>query len=314
MVSAMRASWLPVPLADPATNAALQLPELVRGARVAFRVPDAGLVTEYQGGRPGRPPVVLVHSLRLGASAAEVRPLFEGLAHDHPVVAVDLPGFGRSERNPVRRDRDLYTEVLAEVLERALVRYGSAPHVVALDRSCELAAAAALQLPRGIASSTMISPTGFGAPAEAAQRGTWRSLPAVGRAMFALRRSRRAIHRQLAACFVGPVDRRLEDAAVACAAHPDARDPSWVDVDREVADESVRDRTYERLACPVLVVHDRAPAGLGFEELARFVAKRPAWRVARIRPSLGMPHFERPAVTLAAVSGLLAQVEEAREK
>jgi hypothetical protein len=72
----------------------------------------------------------------------------------------------------------------------------------------------------------------------------------------------------------------------------------------------VRTRIYERLRCPVLVVYDRDP-DVGFEELRPFVAQRRGWRLAWIRPSRGLPHFEKRDVTMASVTRFLADVEAA---
>lgn len=59
---------------------------------------DAGRIAVYAGG--SGPPVLLVHSVNALASAAEVRPLFEALRHSHSVYAMDLPGYGLSDRLP----------------------------------------------------------------------------------------------------------------------------------------------------------------------------------------------------------------------
>lgn len=294
------------------------LPDLLPAARVTFQYPGVGRVTEYQGGRPGRAPVVLVHSLRPFASVAEVRPLFEALAGDHPVVALDLPGFGRSERNPPRLSRDVFADVIAEVYDRAAVRHGEPPHVIALGLGAELAAAAALLTPSSIRSMTMVSPTGFSAGAidesrveadrKAAGRLRWLFTPLVGGALFALLRSRLGVRRELRRCFAGPVDPDLLQAAQACADHPDARHGPLAALSGALGDAEIRTRVFERLPCPVLVIHDRDP-DVGFEELGPFAAGRRGWRTARIRPTRGLPHFERPEVTLTSIARFLDDVE-----
>ena len=50
------------------------------------------------GGGAGALPVLLVHSVNAAASAAEVRPLFDEFGRSRPVYALDLPGYGLSER------------------------------------------------------------------------------------------------------------------------------------------------------------------------------------------------------------------------
>ena len=57
---------------------------------------DTGHLCAYVKGQ-GRP-LVLVHTINAAASAAEVRPLFESLSRHRTVYAIDLPGYGLSER------------------------------------------------------------------------------------------------------------------------------------------------------------------------------------------------------------------------
>jgi pimeloyl-ACP methyl ester carboxylesterase len=315
MENALRVLWAEDAVERPRASS---IPDLLPCARVAFQFPGVGRIAEYQGGRPGRAPVVLGHSLRLGASAAEVRPFFESLADERPVVAVDLPGFGSSERNPPRLHRDVYADVLAEVLDRASFRHGAAPHVVALGLGAELAAAAALLAPHPVASMTLVSPTGFSAGAEAesrveaAQRAAgrlrWLHAPAIGGVVHALLRTRIALRRDLAQRFVGRVDAELLEATIACAQHPRARHVPLAVLAGGLHDAEVRTRIYERLRCPVLVIYDRDP-DVGFEELRPFAAQRRGWRLARIRPSRGLPHFERRELTMASLTRFLEHVE-----
>lgn len=311
--------WCHVAPGDVTDTRPSSLPDLVPAARVTFQYPGVGRVTEYQGGRPGHPPVVLVHSLRPFASAAEVRPLFEQLCQARPVVALDLPGFGRSERNPPRMHRDVFADVIAEVYDRAAVRHGEAPHVIALGLGAELAAAAALLAPSAIRSLTMVSPTGFSAGAvdesrveadgRSAGRRRWLDTPLIGAAIFALLRTRLGVRRELARCFVGSIDLDLLRAAQACARHPGARHAPLVALSGALADAEIRTRVFERLNCPVLVIHDRDP-DVGFEELGPFVAGRRGWRTARIRPTRGLPHFERPEATMLSIGRFLGDVEQ----
>jgi pimeloyl-ACP methyl ester carboxylesterase len=58
-----------------------------------------------EAGRRGAPPVVLLHGL--GATSSSFLPVMWDLARDHHVIAVDLPGFGESDK-PLRRLRPAY--------------------------------------------------------------------------------------------------------------------------------------------------------------------------------------------------------------
>jgi pimeloyl-ACP methyl ester carboxylesterase len=69
-------------------------------AHRCHRVSVDGLESFYlEAGRRGAPPVVLLHGL--GATSASFLPTLWDLSADHHVLAVDLPGFGESDK-PVR--------------------------------------------------------------------------------------------------------------------------------------------------------------------------------------------------------------------
>jgi pimeloyl-ACP methyl ester carboxylesterase len=71
----------------------------VRSPRV-HRIKAAGMRSFYlESGKRGAPPVVLLHGL--GATSASFLPMQWDLARDHHVFALDLPGFGESDK-PVR--------------------------------------------------------------------------------------------------------------------------------------------------------------------------------------------------------------------
>ena len=75
------------------------LPPAVSGERFEFDSP-AGRLSAYVAG--SGPPLLLVHSVNAAASAAEVRPLHEHYNASRRVFALDLPGFGFSERGDRR--------------------------------------------------------------------------------------------------------------------------------------------------------------------------------------------------------------------
>ena len=118
-----------------------------------------GLAVYTQGSGP---PLLLVHSVNAVASAAEVRPLYEHCAATRTVFAVDLPGFGLSERG----DRDYTPRLMTDALHAtaALVRQrcGSAPlDALAVSLGCEFLARAAAEQPAHWGRLALVSPTGF---------------------------------------------------------------------------------------------------------------------------------------------------------
>ena len=148
------------------------LPLALNGKRSVVDSP-AGRLAYYAGPvREGRP-LLLLHSVNAAASAAEVRPLFEHYARKRPVYALELPGFGRSERAP--RDytpRVMTNAVLAMHSEIGNAHGGAPIDALALSLSCEFLARAATERRSAFRSLAFVSPTGldsgscrYGAPA-----------------------------------------------------------------------------------------------------------------------------------------------------
>jgi pimeloyl-ACP methyl ester carboxylesterase len=69
----------------------------VAGERIEFVSPGAGRLSYYVSGHG--PPLLLVHSINAAGSAYEVKPLYEHYARSRTVYALDLPGFGFSDRS-----------------------------------------------------------------------------------------------------------------------------------------------------------------------------------------------------------------------
>src|SRR5215207_8427029 len=62
------------------------------------------------------PPLVLVHSVHAAASSYEMRGIFEPLSQRHTVYAIDLLGFGKSERPDASYTGELYRDLLGAFL------------------------------------------------------------------------------------------------------------------------------------------------------------------------------------------------------
>ena len=73
-------------------------------------------VTYTVAGDEDAPDLVLCHGIHAGASSHEFEPIVESLAERYRVIAVDLPGFGRSDRPPLVYSDGLYVEFLREFL------------------------------------------------------------------------------------------------------------------------------------------------------------------------------------------------------
>jgi pimeloyl-ACP methyl ester carboxylesterase len=179
---------------------------------------------------PGRP-LLLVHSVNAAASAYEMGPVFNRYRTSRPVIAIDLPGFGLSDRSDRIYSPRVYHEAILDVLHAET----SGPvDVVALSLGCEFAARAAVIEPERFNSLTFISPTGFSRrdPTQVSQQASRKgmserafrflSLPLWGRPLFDLLVTRPSIRYFLQQSFTGPVPDDMVDYDYATAHQPGA--------------------------------------------------------------------------------------------
>ncbi len=270
--------------------------------REEFESEHAGRLGYYVDAEgPGRP-LVLVHSVNAASSAYEVKPLFEHYRTKRPVYAIDLPGFGGSARG----DR-VYTPALYAAAVNALLteRVAQPADVVALSLAAEFAAAAALQRPEGVASLVLVSPTGLGRralPDSSAGRRIGRVLgaPVLSDALFALLTSRPSLRYFLGLHFDGKPPAEMVEYAHQTARQPGAKFAPFAFLSFGLFTRDALRTLYEPLEIPALVLYDEDP-NISFERLPELVSGRPNWRAERIRPTRGLPHWEEPAQTTAAM-------------
>ncbi|ABD05930.1 Alpha/beta hydrolase [Rhodopseudomonas palustris HaA2] len=129
-------------------------------------VTKVGRLATYSIGFPSSDdttrPLLLVHSVNAAGSAFEMKTLYDHYAKHRPVHAVDLPGFGQSDRD----DREYTARVMTDAVHAAIARvqevHGPQPiDVLGLSLSCEFVARAAAEKPEAFATLGLISPTGF---------------------------------------------------------------------------------------------------------------------------------------------------------
>lgn len=293
------------------------LPEAIDAERRRFASAMAGGVGYYADrGGAGRP-LILIHSINAAGSAYEMRPLFEGFRGRRPVFALDLPGFGHSDRGDRAYSPALYTAAVTDFLRT--VAPGGAD-VVALSLGSEFAARAALEHPELFHSLALISPSGFGARGEGGRsqragregRGDRLlrvfSFPLWSQAFYDLLASPPSIRYFLRQSFVGPPDPGLVAYAVATSHQPGARYAPLYFISGKLFSPDIREAVYERLRLPVLVLHDE-DGFVRFDELPGVARRHPNWRVARIAPTRGLPHFERPVETARALDHFWQQAD-----
>ena len=95
-------------------------------------------VAYTEAGDPDDPDLVLLHGINAAGSSGEWRAVFDDLADDYHVIAPDYPGYGRSDRPPLRYSAALYEDFVHDFLAEF-----DGPAVVASSLSAAYAAAAA---------------------------------------------------------------------------------------------------------------------------------------------------------------------------
>jgi pimeloyl-ACP methyl ester carboxylesterase len=149
------------------------------GETFALEAPGVGRVQAYVSGPSGaRPPVLLVHTVNAAASAFEVKPTWETLSVDRQAFALDLPGFGASERSDRVYTPRLMTDAVLLVADEVFRRTGQRLDLLGVSLGCEFVARAALERPERFRTLTLVSPTGF-ERRRAGPDGATRAIPAV---------------------------------------------------------------------------------------------------------------------------------------
>jgi pimeloyl-ACP methyl ester carboxylesterase len=259
-----------------------------------------------------RPPLLLVHSVNAAASAAEVRPLFEQAATVRTVWAIDLPGFGRSDRPAMAYTPQTMTEAILAVLE-AMRRETGSPlvDVLAVSLSAEFAARAALVPAARVRRLALVSPTGLSArsgrhgPPGTTRIIPWldRSLrhPVWGERLFRLL-TRPAVIRYFLRRTFGrrDIDETLWRHAVATAQQPGARHAPLRFVAGALFSADAID-LYRALHMPVWVSMPTRGDFTDYEGRGELV-RRANWQFHRFEGG-ALPYFEDPVGFAAALEG-----------
>lgn len=299
------------------------LPPALPGERLVIDPPSGGRIVVYADGTGDAPPCLLVHSVNAAASAAEVRPLFEHARRRGPVFAIDLPGYGQSERGDRRYTPRLMTDALHATVERIRERCGPRPvDALAVSLGCEFLARAAQEAPDRFRSLALVSPTGLrggqrgrGAPGSTREvpglrsalrgpGGRWggalfRGLTRPGVVRFFLRKTwgRREI------------DETMWAYAVRTAQEPGAEHAPLCFLSAGLFSGDIH-TVYEALSMPVWMSHGTRGDFTDYRGKA-FLERRPNWRFS-VFQSGALPYFEAGTGFDTAWASFLAEVGAAR--
>lgn len=307
------------------TSETPDLPHALDGPRHELHDPKAGRVS-YYASTPDEPvanpvPLLLIHSVNAAASAHEVRPLFEAYGRRRPVFALDLPGYGFSERSARDYLPRLMIDGIHAVLDAVRERHGDAPiDALAVSLSCEFLARAADERPGAFRSLALVSSTGLrrGTTAKGppeADRGSplaYRILtaPVLGRLLFDALTSRASVRFFLRKTWGGrDIDEQMFEHSWRMTQHPGAHHAPFHFLSGYLFSADIRS-VLLRLELPCWLVHGVRGDFTDFSG-AKALAERANWRVTSMDTG-ALPYFERPEQFVEAYDDFLRAADEAR--
>lgn len=284
------------------------LPPAVAGTRHALSVGGRAISFYADGPATGRP-LLLVHSVNAAGSAYEVKPIYDRYRTVRPVYALELPGFGFSDRPDAPYTPRVMTDALLAILDEIGRRHATTPDVLALSLSSEFAARAAVERPGGMHSLALVSPTGFsrrrtpdGSPRVLAVL----RFPLWNRAVFRLLTTRASIRYFLRRTWGSrDIDEGLADYDWLTARQPGARHVAYHFVSGFLFTPDIFE-LYQRLDLPVWLAHGTRGDFVDYGR-AEEMRGRPNWRLAVFEGG-ALPHFERRDAFLEAYDAFLAGV------
>ena len=267
--------------------------------QVAYYV--AGPVTR------GLPPLVFIHSVNAAASSAEMRPLYLHYARHRRVYAVDLPGFGFSNRPDIAYSPKLYRDVLNHFISLEL---GGGPvDAVALAVSCEFLALAAQSRPNYYRSLTFLSPTGMTA-SWAGIRGSDLALRFLrvlfwSRPLFDLLTSRPALRFFLGQSQRKGFDRELAYHAYVASHQPGAEHAPFYFLAGKLFTPAILS-TYAAVTKPVLMIRGRGPV-VAYDRMSE-LQDRANWSMHEFADCAELVHYDDPKGVIARMDQLFARL------
>lgn len=258
------------------------------------------------------PPLLLLHSPRAGASSYEWARCAEALGTHRTVYAVDLPGYGKSDRPAVPYDSNYFLEILVHFSREVIATQHPAAKIdiLATSLTCAWATELADQNPELVGRCVFVSPTGF---AEIPLRipfgkisGSLLRIPVAGKFAANLATSRRAVRQILTRRIFADPDMASEDvvARVHQAAHQPGPGLAWsgfVDGSYETSSSEA----LRRLHCAPLLVFGEAAHSPEGGDFRRCRALRPDAPVLTISGAGALPQFESPEQFVAGVVSFL---------
>jgi len=297
----------------------LPLPPAVSGERHEF-TGRTGRLSYYVAGEAAQhaAPLLLIHSINAAGSAYEVRPLFEHYKTHRRVYALDLPGFGFSERSDRQYTPRLYTDAILDMLEQIARDVGSTPvDTLALSLSAEFLARAAADAPERFRSLALVTPTGFRRNQERyAEIGATMGnpfvrnlfdLPLWSRPFFDLLTSKPSIRFFLAQTFgaYDPIPPELVEYAYLTTHQPGAQHAPYAFVSGLLFSTDIG-HIYDALKLPVWLAYGTRGAFSDFQNLKN-VQVAENWSTQAFGTG-ALPHFEQLEAVTTTYDAFLTKI------
>ncbi len=283
----------------------------VKGDLMQFRSRRSGMLAYYSAGplKKGVPPLLLIHSVNAAASSYEMKPLFDYYSHSRRVIALDLPGFGFSERGDRPYTPALYRDAILDLTEHALGN--EVVDAVGLALGGEFLAQAALARPDKFRALTFISPTGMSMRDEMKMGsdvvlGLLRT-PLWARPLFDLLTSRPGLKYFLRFGQKTPVSKNTVNYAYVTSHQPDAEVAPFHSLAAKLSTPAIF-QTYCALTQPSLLIYGQDPIAR-FDRAAQ-LADLPNWRVVPAEYAGAQVHWDDPRLVITEMDKLVARVEQ----
>lgn len=261
-------------------------------------------------------PVILVHGIHATAWSHEWRRVAADLARHHTVYAVDLLGFGRSDRPALRYTAALYVSLLDDFARRAV---GQPAALVASSRSAAWAIALGARDAARFPALVLVAPTGLtrldaSAPGRTTLARDVVAAPLLGHGVWSSLVSRSSLRQLLRTSYA---DKSLvtDELVEACwqAAHQRGARHAPASFIGHLLDLDVRE-PFRRLTQPTFILWGEQAAANPVDEIRPFMAARRDLRYVILDPAGDFPHDERPADFVRLVTEFLASAGHRLQK
>lgn len=311
------------PAIDPvALSGTQELPAPVSGQRHEIGS-SVGRLTYYSAGPeiPGEfPPLLLIHSINAAGSAYEIKPLYEHYRRSRRVYALELPGFGHSQRGAREYTVRMMTDAILIAVREIQNDHGRGPiDALAVSLSSEFLARAITEAPLAFRSAALVSPTGFRSrDSNSRWRNGTRGMPGLraflefplwSEAFFRLLTSRASIRYFLNKTWGSrAIDEGLLEYDYLTTRQPGAQHAPYYFVSGFLFSEDIT-RIYHSLTLPVWMSHGVRGDFVDYSNKTQ-VEGRANWTI-RVFDTGAMPHFEAEAEFVAAYDAFLAGIPSA---